>query len=468
LLTASGQSDEEEYTRMTQTREEKSGTPTGLRYSRRDFLKIGGAGLAGAALLGTAGCGGGGGGPERAEDGSILFTFSFGVDPSGTLQELVKRFNEKYEGEYTANYREMGVAYLTDLRTELQAGGGEIALIGGDVIWPAELAANGWIVDLSDRFPESEREKFLDSPIQANIYEGKIYGVPWFTDAGMLYYRKDLLQKSGFSEAPKTWDELKEMAEKVMQDEGVQNGFVFQGSNYEGGVVDGLEYINSHGGSVLAENDPSRVVIGGSDSVAGLATEQSMVADGIAPQSVAQYTEQESAATFLNGDAVFCRNWPYMYALAADPEQSKIKQDQISVAPLPAGSGPNGKSVSGLGGWSFLINAAMDEETQDAAWKFVEFASAPEQQKFRAIEGGFLPTLKALYDDRDVLDAVPVIKLAPEVLSRTVPRPVSPYYSDMSLEMAAQFNDSLNGETTPAKAIKTLQEELQNIAEQTS
>jgi multiple sugar transport system substrate-binding protein len=313
-----------------------------------------GAGLAGAVLLGAAGCGGGGG-PERAEDGSILFTFSFGVDPSGTLQELVERFNEKHEGRYTANYREMGVEYLGDLRTELQAGGGEIALIGGDVIWPAELAANGWLVDLSDRFPESERKKFLDGPIEANIYEGKIYGVPWFTDAGMLYYRKDLLEKSGFSEAPKTWDELKEMAEKVMQDEGIQNGFVFQGSNYEGGVVDGLEYINSHGGSVLAENDPSKVVIGSPESIAGLQMERSMVEDGIAPQSVAQYTEQESQSTFLNGDAVFCRNWPYMYALAADPEQSKIKQDQISVAPLPAGSGPNGRSVSGLGGWSFLI-----------------------------------------------------------------------------------------------------------------
>jgi len=453
---------------MTQRRwRELKKTPARRGISRRGFLKMSGAGLAGAALLGAAGCGGGGG-PERAENGSILFTFSFGVDPSGTLQELVKRFNEKYEGEYKANYRVMGAEYLDDLRTEFQAGASEIALIGGDVIWTAELAANGWIVDLSDRFPESEREKFLDGPVQANIYEGKIYGVPWFTDAGMLYYRKDLLENSGFSEAPKTWEELKQQAEKVRRDSGTKYGFVFQGSNDESGVVDGLEYINSHGGRVLAENDPSRVLIDSPDSVAGLATERSMVADGIALQSVANYTEQESQGAFLRGDTVFCRNWPYMYALAADPEQSKIKQDQISVAPLPAGSGRNGRSVSGLGGWNFLINATMDEETQDAAWKFIEFASAPEQQKFRAIEGGFLPTLKALYEDQDVLDAVPVIKLAPEILSRTVPRPVSPYYSDMSLEMAAQFNDSLNGAITPAKAIKTLQAELQKIAEQAS
>ena len=437
----------------------------GNSLSRREFLRVGGAGLVGAALLGggLAGCGGGG-------SGSGDLVFSMGPDTTGNLQKLVKRFNDQNKGEFQAKYRVMPAGsgqYFEQLRTQFQAGGGGIDVIGGDVIWPAQFAANGWVADVSDRFPEAERGNFLQGPIQSLTYEGKVYGVPWFTDAGMLYYRSDLLEKSGFSGPPKTWEELKQQAGQVKRDTGTKYGFVFQGSNYEGGVVDGLEYINSHGGRVLAENDPSKVVIDSPDSIAGLVTERSMVADGIAPQSVANYTEQESQGTFLRGDAVFCRNWPYMYALAADPEQSTIKQDQISVAPLPAGSGPNGKSVSGLGGWSFLINAAMDQETQDAAWEFIEFASAPEQQKFRAIEGAFLPTLKALYDDQEVLDAVPVIKLAPEALSRTVSRPISPYYSDMSLRMADQFNDSLKDETTPEEAIKTLQEELQNIAEQT-
>ena len=439
----------------------------GRGVSRRGFLKMGG--LAGAAVLGgglVAGCGGG-----ESSGGAVEITLGFIPDEAGGLQTLLDRFNKENKGEIQVKWRQMPASsaeFFEQMQAELQSGRSTMDVIAGDVVWPAQFAANDYILDLSDRFTAKMQQDYLEGPVQAVQYEGKAYGVPWFTDAGMFYYRTDLLEKSGFSEPPKTWDEMKRMSEKVRADSGTKYGFVFQGSSYEGGVVDGLEYINSHGGSVLAEDDPSRVVIGSPESTAGLQMERSMVADGVAPQSVAQYTEQESQGTFLRGDAVFCRNWPYMYALAADPEQSKIKQDQISVAPLPAGPGRNGRSVSGLGGWSFLINAAMDEETQDAAWKFIEFASAPEQQKFRAIEGGFLPTLKALYDDQDVLDAVPVIKLAPEVLSRTVPRPVSPYYSDMSLEMAAQFNDSLNGETTPAKAVKTLQEELQNIAEQTS
>jgi len=452
---------------MADRRRRAPGLLTGRRINRREFLKIGGAGFAGAALLGSgalAGCGGGGGGQGAPGE----FVFSFGPDTSGSLQELVKRFNEQNKGQYTAKYREMPAdtgQYFDKIRTQFQAGGGDIDLIGGDVIWPAQFAANGWIADLSDRLPESERSRFLPGPIESNTYEGKLYGIPWFTDAGMMYYRQDLLEKSGFSEPPQTWEELKQQAQKVVQDSGTKFGFVWQGSQYEGGVVDGLEYINSFGGRVLAEDDASKVVIDSPESVDGLGMARSMIADGVSPQAVTNYTETESQTTFLNGDAVFCRNWPYMYALAANPDESKVTQDQVSVAPLPAG--PAG-SVSGLGGWNFYINAASDPEKQDAAYEFVKFATAPEQQKFRALNGSFLPTLKALYDDQEILDAVPVIALAGEALANTVPRPVSPYYSDMSLKMAEQFNRAYKGDVSPEEAVRTLQSELQQIADQAS
>ena len=96
------------------------------------------------------------------------------------------------------------------LNAQFQSGETSIDVIGGDVVWPAQFAAGGYIADLSDRFPGEEREAFLPAAIEANTYEGKIYGVPWYTDAGMLYYRRDLLEGSGFSEPPRTWDELKE------------------------------------------------------------------------------------------------------------------------------------------------------------------------------------------------------------------------------------------------------------------
>jgi multiple sugar transport system substrate-binding protein len=431
------------------------------RLSRRDFLKVGGTGLAGAALLGTAGCGGG----QQQGGGPIELVFSSAPDDTETAGKLVQKFNEQHKGEYKVIFRE-GAAdtgqRFDQLRTEMQAGGKNLDVILGDVIWTAQLAANGWIADLSDRFPESERQKYLPGSVEAVIYEGKAYAMPWYTDTGLLYYRKDLLEQSGFDGPPKTWEELQEQALKVKQDSGTKFGFLFQGANYEGGVCNGLEYIWTHGGEALDPNDPTRVLIGSPEAIAGLTTERSMIESGVAPEAVAIYKEDESAGTFLNGDAVFLRNWPYVYALLSDPAESEVRPEQVGVSELPSADGQPGNGT--VGDQPLLINATSPN--QDAAWEFIKFLTAPEQQKFRAVEGSFLPTLTALYDDPEIQESVPVVALAKEALQHTRPRPVSPYYSDMSLEMAEQFNASLTGEVTPEQAAQTLQSELEKFIEQ--
>jgi multiple sugar transport system substrate-binding protein len=433
------------------------GRTTGRKLNRRDFLKLGGAGLAGAALLGTAGCGGGGSG-----SGDLIF--AMGTDTSGTLQNLIDKFNKQSKG-FKVQFREMPTdtgQYFDKIRTQFQAGGGDIDVIGADVIWPAQFAANGWIADVSDKFPESERQKFLDAPVQSLIYEDKIYGVPWFTDAGLLYYRQDLLEKAGYSEPPKTWTELQEMAEKVKQDQGIKNGFVFQGDQYEGGVVNGLEYIWTNGGDVLDPNDPNKVVIDSPEAADGLAIERSMLQEGVAPQSVSTYTETETDPAFLNGDAVFARNWPYMYALAGTEDYPDVKPEQIGIAPLPVAEG-QGETASALGGWNMLINAASDR--QEEAWQFVQFMTSEESQRIRTLEATLLPTRTSLYSDQEIRETVPVVALGEVALKNARPRPVSPYYSDMSLEMQEQFNASLKGEISPEEAVGTLQESLTEIVQ---
>ncbi len=429
----------------------------GRRLNRRDFLKLGGAGLAGAALLGTAGCGGGGSG-----SGDLIF--AMGTDTSGTLENLINKFN-KQSKDFKVQFREMPTdtgQYFDKLRTQFQAGGGDIDVIGADVIWPAQFAANGWLMDVTDRFPENEQQKFLDAPVQSLMYEDKIYGVPWFTDAGLLYYRQDLLEKAGYSEPPKTWEELQDMADKIKQDEGIKSGFVFQGDQYEGGVCNGLEYIWTHGGDVLDPNDPNKVVIDSPEAAEGLATEHSMLQRGVAPQSVSTYTETETDPAFLNGEAVFARNWPYMYALAGTEDYPNVTPEQIGIAPVPLAEG-QAQLASALGGWNMLINAATDK--QDEAWEFVQFMTSEESQRIRTLQATLLPTRASLYSDQEIREKVPVVALGEEALKNARSRPVSPYYSDMSLEMAEQFNASLKGEVSPEEAVKSLQGSLTEIIE---
>jgi multiple sugar transport system substrate-binding protein len=426
--------------------------------SRREFLRLGGAGLAGAAMLGGAGCGGGG-----SEADTI--TFTFGPDNSGGLQTLIDRFNEQNEGALQVEWRETPAAsdeYFEQMLSELQSGKSTVDVIGGDVVWPAQFAANGFLVDLSDRFTDQMKADHLDGPLQPITYEGKTYGVPWFTDAGMFYYRKDLLEESGFSQPPKTWDEMKEMVAKIRADSGEEyDGYVFQGAQDEGGVVNGLEHIWNAGGEVL-EGD--RVVVNSAEAVEGLKLRRSMIEDGIAPVATGDYSTQESQAAFTNGDVIFMRNWPFVYGLLSNPDQSQVTPEQVGIAPIPV-SGSGAQSFSGLGGWNFLINAASEDRIEEI-WAFVEFMIAPEQQKTLVLESTRLPTLKSLYEDEELLQKVPVASLGRESLENSRPRPVSPYYSDMSLEMAGQFNAALKGEEPVEQALETLQRELQAIVDQ--
>ena len=427
--------------------------------SRRDFLRLSGAGLAGAALLGTAGCGGGGGGGQTG--GVTNIVFSFGPDDSGTLTEVVNRFNEEYQGEIQAEYRKMPSdtgTYFNQIRTEFQSGASPIDVIGGDVVWPAQLAANGWILDLSDRFTEDMRSDFVGAAIDSVTYKGKFWGVPWFTDAGLLWYRKDLVEESGFSKGPTTWDELKEIAEKTSRDSGTEFGFVFQGAQYEGAVVHGLEHVWTHGGEVLT--DAGEVVVNQAEPISALRTHRSMIEDGVSSIAVVNYKEPETHTAFLNGSAVFCRNWPYMYGLLKDPAQSQVTPEQVEITTLPYDE--SSESHSGLGGWNMYVNAASEGKL-DAIWEFIQFFTMnDEQQRFRATSGGFLPPLKYLYEDQEILDSVPVASIAGDALERALTRPISPFYSDISLAMQKQFAESLKGNVTPEEAAQNLENEIGN------
>jgi multiple sugar transport system substrate-binding protein len=436
------------------------GASGGRHISRRRFLELG---LAGATLLGggaLAGCGGG----EQGGSGGVGITFTFGPDASGGLQTLIDQFNEEHKGEIKVTWRTTPAAsdeYFEQIKTQLQSGQATVDVIGGDVIWPAQLASQGFVLDLSDRFTAGMRERHLEGPLQATEYDGKTYAVPWFTDAGMFYYRKDLLEKSGFSEPPKTWGEMKRMGERIRSDSGVRYGYVFQGARDEGGVVDALEHVWNAGGDVL---DGNKVIIDSPEAAEGLEIRRSMITDGVAPEASGEYTTQESQSIFTNGDAVFMRNWPFVYGLLASPETSKVRPEQVDLANIPV-SDPRQESFSGLGGWNFLVNAASEDKL-DEIWTFIEFMSSPESQKTLALKSTRLPTLKALYEDDEVLEKVPVAALGKESLENTRPRPVSPYYSDMSLAMAEQFNAALKGSVPVGQALSDLQSELQSIVDQ--
>jgi multiple sugar transport system substrate-binding protein len=426
------------------------------RTSRRELLVASGAGLAGATLLGSlAACGD----DDEGATGEVLL--SIGADLKEIVTGQIKAFNrEQGQDGVTASLRVMPTdtsAYFDQLRTQFQGGGSDIDLIAGDVSWPPQFAVNGWITDLSDRLDDDEQAQYLTGAIAGDTFEDKLYGVPWYSDSGLLYFRSDLLEKSGFSDPPTTWDELMEMASKIQSDSGIQNGFVFTGADYEGGTVLGTEFIRNAGGDIL---DGDEVVIGSPEAIEGLSIQQSLVSDGIAPEAVANYQEDQASGAFLRGDAAFMRMWPYAYDFLSDPELSEIETSQVGLTEVPVTNADIPKTNVG-GGWSFYLNT--DAADPDAAWELIEYLSSAEQQKVLALKGSYLPTRKEVLDDPEVIKTLPAVRLARSAVESTTTPPVSPYYSDMSLAMSKEFNSNILGQVTPKEAAQNLQDELESI-----
>jgi multiple sugar transport system substrate-binding protein len=169
-------------------------------------------------------------------------------------EQLIANFEAGHPGVKVV--REVGPHSSTefhDLVTQkLRNRDAEMDVFFMDVIWPAEFGAAGWALPLDAFFPAAERQSFLEAPIQADSYNGRIYGVPMFVDAGMLYYRKDLLDKYDLR-PPRTWPELVAAAFLAQERDPYLTGYSAQFKQYEGLVCNMMEFIMSNGATLWSE-----------------------------------------------------------------------------------------------------------------------------------------------------------------------------------------------------------------------
>jgi trehalose/maltose transport system substrate-binding protein len=301
-----------------------------------------------------------------------------------------------------------------------------------DVIWPGILATH--LEDLTGKVDKATLAQHFPAIVQNNTVGGKLLALPYFTDAGLLYYRADLLQKYG-AQPPSTWDELTATAEKIATAErnaGQKDmqGFVWEGKAYEGLTVNALEWIASSGGGTIV-NEQGKITINNPNAAHALDRAAGWVGR-ITPRGVLNYTEEEARGVFQSGKAVFMRNWPYAWALSQS-EGSPVK-GKVGVSPLPKG-GPNDRSAGVLGGWNLAISKYS--KNKDAALSLIQFMASPEQEKARAVKYSLNPTIPALYKDPDVLKAVPFFGKLYDVFTTAVARPsriVGERYNQVSSE----------------------------------
>jgi multiple sugar transport system substrate-binding protein len=393
---------------------------------------------------------------KAASDGRTPVRFLVAPDVGGFTKEIISRFEtenpayrvEMVEGPASGDTREnmYSTAFMGKEDT--------YDLVYMDVVWMPKFAAQGWLRPLDDWFTKEMRKEFLPGEISGSTYKGKLYRIPIQSDGGVLYYRKDLLEAKGIK-PPQTWAELVAAAKKLQSPPDLW-GFVFQGKQYEGLVCAFLEMVWGNGGDLV--NDKGEVVIDQPKAVEAL---QELVdaihKDKITPQAVLTYQEEESRHAFQEGKAVFLRNWPYVWNLFQDEKsQVKGKVGQITMV-----HGPGQKGAATLGGWGYGVSAFS--KNPEAAWKFAEFSSRPENQKIAYLKGGILPTRKAVFSDADVLQKSPHLKELGKVLGFARPRPVLPFYARVSDALQLHVSSALSGQEAPQEALSAAAKEIRSV-----
>jgi len=398
-----------------------------------------------------AGCSRSGGPSEQA---ATVLVFKHGrLSGDGqVLADLLREFEQRHPGIVV---REEVLPASSDRQHQyyamnLDGGGGEgkgkvpFDLLGVDTIWVQEFAQAGWLASLDHIVAPSERDAFFQGPINAATFEERLYALPWYIDAGVLYYRRDLLERHAL-DPPRTWPELVRSAKRVLEAEQdpALVGFLWQGKQYEGLICVAAEMVWSHGADLWTGDSES--------AEAGLRLLRETISEhGITPLSTSMADEESTRLMFGEGRAVFMRNWPYAWALL-QREGSPVR-GKIGVVPIPSFPGHVGAPV--LGGW--LLAIPKHSLKQEAASKLVDFLTSPDAQRRIALELGYNPTRPALYKEPSLLKVRPILADLYPIFLDARPRPLTPYYLVLSQAAQPEVSAVVVGRKTPREAVASL------------
>jgi multiple sugar transport system substrate-binding protein len=358
-------------------------------------------------------------------------------DVGGAWAEVIRRFEARNPG---IKVQYISGPWSTDERQNMYIrsflGKDPFELVYMDVIWTAKFASEGWLLPLEGWLPPERWEEFLPGDIQAGLYDGHLWRVPVRSDAGMLYYRKDLVK-----EPPRTWAELEATCRALARPPELYC-MVFQGMQYEGLVCNYLEHLWGAGGQVITPEE--EVALLSEENIRALGFMRRLLQQGFAPRGVITFQEQHSLEFFQAGRALFMRNWPYAWRLLQDsPLRGKV-------GIVPMVHAPGGRPAATLGGWGLGI--AKGAKDPEAAWRFIEFATSEEAQRILHERRGAVPSRRALFEDPEILRRNPHYGNLYQVLLSARPRPVHPEYPRISAILQKHASAVLVGIESPQEA----------------
>ncbi|TVY05453.1 ABC transporter substrate-binding protein [Paenibacillus cremeus] len=424
--------------------------------------------LLSAAVLLPA-CSGGGGevkpaGTSAADSQNkpkepVTIEFSTGLDASGEMTKSIERFNKSHT-DIQIKYVELPQVpneQLTRYTTWFNSKSKTPDLLMTDVIWPKMFASAGWIAPIDEYVNADYLKQFYPAAVDVAKIDGKQYGIQGWIDVGMMYYRKDLLEKYN-QKVPTTWAELEQVAQEILKKENDPNlvGYVFQGAKIEGATINWLEFLWGNGGDVF--DAAGKIKVDTPKAVEALKKMQGLVQQSkVSPVSVATSNPNDNQIVFGNGNAIFMRNWPGSFSTLKDTKVS----GKYDVMQIPHFDG--GKSTPSTGGWVYAINSNSQHKKE--AVEVMKFFLSDAEQKSMVLQTSKLATNRKALTDPEVASKQPITQKAQTMLETAKSRPALRAYEQFSRAMQTEINLVLNGQKDPEQGIKDAQKEIDKIKE---
>lgn len=419
------------------------------------WMRAAGRGLLVSAVIMTGYVASGAQADGGTAHGRGPLTLATAGDLTGYLGPLLEGWNRTHPGEKVTLVELPDSADEThaQMTTDLRGGDrGRFDVLNIDVAWTSEFAAAGWIRPLPrDRFP---LKSFLPPVVGTATYGGRLYAVPYVTNAGLLLYRKDILAEEGVR-PPRTWGELERDASTIAPKYGL-DGYAGQFLPYEGLTVNAAEAVYSAGGTILGD-EGERVTVNSAAAREGIGFLTRGLREGWIPEAALTYKEEESKQAFQDGHLLFLRNWPYAYVVAS--ARGSAVAGQVGAVPLP---GPSGPGTSVLGGSNLAVNTHARHP--DSAARLIAYLTSERVQRQVLTRGALPPVRAALYDDPGLVREFPYLPTLRASVLAAAPRPKSPRYDQVSLAVQAVMHDALTGHETPESAVRRLARELASIS----
>ncbi|MEP9400065.1 extracellular solute-binding protein [Mesorhizobium sp. KR2-14] len=401
------------------------------------------------ALLGATLFGIGMGGIAHAETKLNALFMAQAAYSEDDVRAMTEAFT-KANPDVTVNLEFVPYEGLHDKTVLAQGSGGGYDVVLFDVIWPAEFATNNVLLDISDRITPEMKEGVLPGAWTTVEYEGKRFGLPWILDTKYLFYNKEILEKAGIQNPPKTWAELAEQA-KIIKDKGIlETPISWSWAQAEAVICDYTTLVSAYKGDFLKDGKPAFQTDGGLDALNYMVESYSA---GLTNPNSKEFLEEDVRRVFQNGEAAFALNWTYMYNMANDPKESKVA-GKVGVVPAP---GVDGKSeVSAVNG-SMGLGITTTSKHQDEAWKYIEFMTSQATQNAYAKLS--LPIWTSSYDDPAVSEGQEdMIAAAKVALGAMYPRPTTPKYQELSTALQIAIQEALLGQAKPEDALNSAAE----------